>query len=116
MWQTSVSFATPRFNTSFDVEFYFPINQWLVAREDYHRLLKRVYMNGTRNGEPFEMYDEYVNFRPRKAYTSLFDTCAISPYVSQHSYPSGMAYNLHCLCQDPPKLGCDTFHKNYLLD
>ncbi len=24
-------------NTTFDVHFLFPINQWLVAREDYHR-------------------------------------------------------------------------------
>ena len=66
---------------SFDVEYYFPVNQWLVAREDYHRLLKRVYMNGTRNGEPFESYDEYVNFRPRTVYSALFEICAISPYV-----------------------------------
>lgn len=66
---------------SFDVEYYFPVNQWLVAREDYHRLLKRVYMNGTRNGEPFESYDEYVNFRPRTIYSALFEICAISPYV-----------------------------------
>jgi hypothetical protein len=24
-------------NTSLDVDFYFPVDQWLVAREDYHR-------------------------------------------------------------------------------
>ena len=41
VWQTSVSF-TGRYNMSFDVEFYFPVNQWLVGREDYHRMLKRV--------------------------------------------------------------------------
>ena len=61
--------------------------QWLVGREDYHRLLKRVYMNGTRNGEPFETYHEYVNFRPRTVYPSLFETCAISPYVSHAPNP-----------------------------
>ena len=76
-----MAFSNPRFNISFDVEYYFPVNQWLVAREDYHRLLKRVYMNGTRNGEPFESYDEYVNFRPRTVYNAIFDICAISPYV-----------------------------------
>jgi len=88
VWQTSVEFSTPRFNMSFDVEFYFPVNAWLVGREDYHRMLKRVYMNGTRNGEPFEMYDEYVNFRPRTVFPSLFEVCAISPYGK------------HCNCTD----------------
>ncbi len=24
-------------NSSLDVDFYFPVDQWLVAREDYHR-------------------------------------------------------------------------------
>ena len=24
-------------NSSFDVSFFMPVNQWLVAREDYHR-------------------------------------------------------------------------------
>lgn len=24
-------------NSSFDVSFYFPVNEWLVAREHYHR-------------------------------------------------------------------------------
>ncbi len=66
---------------SFDVQYYFPVNQWLVAREDYHRLLMQVYMNGTRNGDPFESYDNYVNFRPRTVYSALFEICAISPYV-----------------------------------
>ena len=26
----------------FDVRYYFPVNQWVVARKDYHRLLKQV--------------------------------------------------------------------------
>jgi hypothetical protein len=28
-------------NSSFDVSFYFPVNEWLVAREHYHRCVER---------------------------------------------------------------------------
>ena len=55
--------------------------QWLVAREDYHRLLKQVYMNGTYNDDPFETYIEYVNFRPYISNYALLDLCSIAPKV-----------------------------------
>ena len=55
--------------------------QWLVAREDYHRLLKRVYMNGTYGNYPFETYIEYVNFRPYISSYALLDLCSIAPKV-----------------------------------
>lgn len=29
-------------NSSFDVSFYFPVNEWLVAREHYHRCAERL--------------------------------------------------------------------------
>lgn len=34
-------------NSSFDVQFLFPVNQWLVAREDYHRWAAASYRNGS---------------------------------------------------------------------
>lgn len=87
VWAANVSltFNRSRDNTTtalnFTASFYFPVNQWLVDRESYHRMLKAVILNGTRNGQPFETWINYVNFRPRTVYPPMFDVCAISPYV-----------------------------------
>ena len=53
----------------------------LVAREDHHRLLTQVYMNGTYNDNPFETYIEYVNFQPYITSYNLLDLCSIAPQV-----------------------------------
>jgi hypothetical protein len=88
VWAANVSltFNRSRDNTTtalnFTASFYFPVNQWLVDRESYHRMLKAVILNGTRNGQPFETWINYVNFRPRTVYSPMFDVCAISPYGS----------------------------------
>ncbi|KAK9820061.1 hypothetical protein WJX72_005604 [[Myrmecia] bisecta] len=66
-------------NSSYVVDYFFPINQWLVAREDYHRLLKRIHMKGSRNGRSVEHFYEYINFRPRTDLANLVDVCGIAP-------------------------------------
>lgn len=82
LWQADVEFENNWANASFTASFYFPINQWLVAREDYHRLLKQIVLNGSFNDEAMEVVISYVNFRPRTFVGPTFDVCAISPYVS----------------------------------
>jgi len=66
-------------NSSFDVQFLFPVNQWLVAREDYHRMLKQIVVTGTMDGEEIEHLYSYINFRPYIAPDEAFDVCVLAP-------------------------------------
>ena len=40
--------------------FYFPINQWRIGRQDYHRLLKEVHVTGTLD-DGREIDDRFVS-------------------------------------------------------
>lgn len=62
--------------------------QWVTAREDYHRLLKQVYLQGMRNNTEVEHYYEYVNFRAVTQPAAVFDPCALAPKVCSHHMPS----------------------------
>ena len=53
----------------------------MTAREDYHRLLKQVYLQGIRNNTEVEHYYEYVNFRAVAQAAAVFDPCALAPKV-----------------------------------
>ena len=44
-WKTS---RTSNYGGTYDVSYYFPVNQWVVVRQDYHRLLKQVGCRPTR--------------------------------------------------------------------
>ena len=70
--------------------------QWMTAREDYHRLLKQVYLQGVRNNTEVEHYYEYVNFRAVTQPAAVFDPCALAPKVC---VPSGRS----CAALSPTK-------------
>ena len=55
--------------------------QWLTAREDYHRLLAQIVLNGTRNGSSVEHVYSYVNFRAETQAAAIFNPCALAPKV-----------------------------------
>lgn len=83
-WALSDSFESGFRNASgtYNVTFYFPVNQWQIGRQDYHRLLKETRVSGQLDdGDTFELYQEYVNFKPQN-YTNnsaAFDVCALAP-------------------------------------
>ena len=60
--------------------------QWLTAREDYHRLLKEIRLQGTRNNTNITHYYEYINFRADSQPAAVFDPCALAPKVTPTSY------------------------------
>ena len=77
-YANSSSDSSAQYNTSF----FFPVSQWLTAREDYHRLLAQIQLTGTRNGSNISHFYNYVNFRARNQSASIFDPCMIAPQVS----------------------------------
>jgi hypothetical protein len=70
-------------NYSFNTYFYFPVSQWLVAREGYHRLLAMISVNGTRNSSGSLNFTEheyhFVNMRPDITTDEIFDPCIVAP-------------------------------------
>ena len=49
------TFHGRRANGTYNATFYFPVNQWQVGRQDYHRLLKEVRIVGlSDDGDDFE--------------------------------------------------------------
>lgn len=64
---------------SYNVSFYFPVSQWLTAREDYHRLLTQIALTGMRNGSAVSHLYSYVNFRAETQAAAVFDVCALAP-------------------------------------
>ncbi|DBA67752.1 TPA: hypothetical protein ACH3X2_001336 [Trebouxia sp. C0005] len=64
---------------SYNVSFYFPVSQWLTAREDYHRLLTQIALTGMRNGSAVSHFYNYVNFRAETQAEAVFDACALAP-------------------------------------
>ena len=95
----SDTFTRGNFSGSYNASFFFPVNQWQIGRQDYHRLLKEVRVEGMGDdGDEFQLYSEYVNFKPQN-YTNnsaAFDVCALAPQVS-------------ITCQDHPK-SCHILH------
>lgn len=58
-WALSDSFESGFRNASgtYNVTFYFPVNQWQIGRQDYHRLLKETRVSGQLDdGDTFELY------------------------------------------------------------
>lgn len=56
-WISSDSFDGPNGSVSYNASFYFPVNQWQVGRQDYHRLLKEIRVSGTTDdGDSFEAF------------------------------------------------------------
>ena len=59
--------------------------QWLTAREYYHRLLKEIMLQVTRNNTNIKHYYEYINFRADSQPAAVFDPCALAPKVTHAS-------------------------------
>lgn len=62
--------------------YYFPISTWANRGESFHRLLKRVEINGTRlyangTGLPFYHSYEFVNFVPAITNSDVFNPCYV---------------------------------------